>query len=469
MVVAESWKAHGMRKHVAAALVAALFLVVLAADGSIEAAKPRNKTGKTSKAAAAVAAQVASVKTVAVTEGILACQYGHFWVVSDLPEDEARQLVVRLETMVHLISAYWIPDARRRAVVLQKIMIPCIVVKNAGHWPGEILRTLDRDGFASARAGGGLTISQSLYLRGVAVDATSVAYAAAEYGTPKHEAVHALCHLAFATTGPTWYSEGMAEMGKYWREGDSAVNADPRVIEYLCKQSPRKDLREILAPFQATGDCWENYAWRWVLCHLLATNPNYSADFRRLGLLYLDKGRVRVEEAMQEQFWLADFQNVFGSRWREIEFEYNFLVDHLATGLRADLCAWDWRKKFTPCTTSSRTTTVKVLARAGWQPTGLTVAEGQRFDYTTSGTWKTSADVEAVDAGGGEGGRGRLVAVLMKDNRLGKPIELGAEGTLTAPGDGNLYLRCNDAWTELADNSGTVTVRLKLKSQSQNK
>jgi hypothetical protein len=444
-------------RFVALVLTAALLLVAAPGDG-LQAAKPRNKVGKTGKAA-----QLANVKAVSVAEGIIACQYGHFWVVSDLGEDEAKELVVRLETMVQLISEYWVPDARRRAMIFQKIAIPCVVLKKAETWPSEVLRALDREGVISARMGGGVTISQSLYLNRVAVDATAVVYATAEHGTPQHEAVHAFCHLAFATTGPTWYSEGMAEMGQYWREGDHAVNADPRIIEYLRNESPRKSLNEVLAPFQATGDCWQNYAWRWVLCHLLATNPNYSADFRRLGLLYLDKGRIRVEEPMREQFWLADFQNVFGPRWREIEFEYNFLVDHLATGFRDDLCAWDWKKKFMPCTTTSRSITTKIPARGGWQPSGLTLAEGQQYEYTTSGTWKVAANAEALAGDGDQGGQGRLLAVVMKDYRLGKPVELSAEGTLTAPSNGNLYFRCNDKWTELDDNSGAITVRLKYK------
>ena len=31
----------------------------------------------------------------------------------------------------------------------------------------------------------------------------------------------------------------------------------------------------------------------------------------------------------------------------------------------------------------------------------------------------------------------------------------------TAPGDGNLLLRCRDDWHQLADNSGRLTVRMK--------
>jgi hypothetical protein len=38
---------------------------------------------------------------------------------------------------------------------------------------------------------------------------------------------------------------------------------------------------------------------------------------------------------------------------------------------------------------------------------------------------------------------------------------LGVDGTFTAPGDGKLYLRCQDAWNQLADNHGSVKVKIK--------
>jgi len=444
--------------------LAAVSLSLLASPAPHASAAPQARSR--AARAAAKADPAANVQALAVADGIVACQFGHFWVVTDLPEEEARRLVVRLETMVQLISAYWVPDARRRAAVLQKLVIPCLVFKNTGAWPRDVLSKLDADGVLSARSGGGVTVAQALYLGRVAVDATAVVYASAEHGTPQHEAVHAFCQLTFATTGPTWYSEGMAEMGQYWREGDSSVSADPRIIDYLRSEQPKKTLQEVLAPFQPSGDNWQNYAWRWALCHLLATNPNYAADFRRLGLMYLDKGRVHVEEPLREQFWLNDFRGVFGARWREIEFEYRFFLEHVESGFRADLCAWDWRKKFAPCTTATRPVTVKVLARGGWQPSGLSLAEGQQFEYAASGTWKTSAEGPATSADGESEGRGRLEAVLLDGGKLGEPFELRAEGVLNAPAKGNLYLRCRDQWNALDDNSGTITVRFKHRGKS---
>ena len=47
---------------------------------------------------------------------------------------------------------------------------------------------------------------------------------------------------------------------------------------------------------ERTGDSWQNYAWRWALCHLLETNPNYTKKFRPLGLGMLMKQPVSFEQ-----------------------------------------------------------------------------------------------------------------------------------------------------------------------------
>ena len=48
----------------------------------------------------------------------------------------------------------------------------------------------------------------------------------------------------------------------------------------------------------------------------------------------------------------------------------------------------------------------------------------------------------------------------MRDYQLSEPILLGREGTFSAPGDGQLYLRCRDHWGQLGDNDGSVVVAL---------
>src|SRR4029079_2397983 len=131
----------------------------------------------------------------------------------------------------------------------------------------------------------GVTITETLRMSDKSIS-KSVVYAIADHGTPQHEAVHAYCGQTFGNTGPLWYAEGMAEMGQYWRKGDASVHCRGPVIEYLRSTAP-KSIANIVEVGQFTGDPWENYAWRWALCHLLANNSNYRDRFRPMGLAFL--------------------------------------------------------------------------------------------------------------------------------------------------------------------------------------
>ena len=101
------------------------------------------------------------------------------------------------------------------------------------------------------------------------------------------------------------------------------------------------------------------------------------------------------------------------------------------------------------------------MANRGWQPTAAVLVANTQYDYSAIGTWQTSKD-PAVNADGSDKGQGKLVGVLFKDFKLSEPFDLGAKGTFTAPGDGQLYVRCQDSWKEIADNKGQVTFKIKL-------
>ncbi|HEV3021152.1 MAG TPA: hypothetical protein VGX76_01745 [Pirellulales bacterium] len=369
----------------------------------------------------------------------------NFFVHTDLAADDAKQLLERLETMLGLISAYW---ARESSGVIE-----CYVVKDLANWPPG---AIPDEGLPHIRAGAGVTITCTL-TTGASVIARSVVYAVADRGTPQHEAVHAYCGQAFGTAGPVWYAEGMAEMGKYWRKDDKSVQCFDMVIDYLHRSEP-KSLNEIVNGKEFTGDSWQNYAWRWALCHLLANNTNYAAKFRPLGLAFLKKEP-------------ASFEQVYGDMAREIMFEYGFFLRHLEQGYRCDLCSWDWswKKKKKPRALKGTTNvTAKLKADRGWQPAGALVAAGGTYEYKAAGTWRVNKDgIDLTADGADEGVAGRLVAAVLETGdkeqaySLGDEIELGADGTFTAPAAGQLYLRCRDAWGQLADNQGTLTVKLK--------
>lgn len=363
----------------------------------------------------------------------------NFVLHTDLNDKDAEELLERLETMLKLISSYWGQPNRK--------IIECYVVKDLKNWPAN---SFSANGLASIQGRAGVTETRTRF-RGTQFDAKSVVYAIADRGTPQHEAVHAYCGQTFGHTGPLWYSEGMAEMGQYWREGNpAAVNCHEIVVRYIHSVEP-KTLNAIVNGNETTGDSWQNYAWRWALCHLLANNPNYRQRFRPLGLGLLTRKRV-------------SFESTYGSMAQEISFEYKFFLEHFDIGYRADLVFWDWKAKFKhPRTTS--TVAAVIQAQGGWQPTRCIVKEGTEYEYSASGKWKVGKDTELIDADGDKDGKGRLVGIIFDDDSyelVGKPFELGVYGKWTAPVDGQLFVRMNEPWKEIdEDNDGKVSFRIK--------
>lgn len=366
----------------------------------------------------------------------------NFLLHTDLTEDDAKELLVRLENMLKLISTYWGRPNRQ--------VIECYVVKNLANWPDG---SLDARGLQSIQAQAGVTSTRKLQSSTGAFLAKSIVYAVADRGTPQHEAVHAYCGQTFGTTGPTWYSEGMAEMGQYWKENDSSVNCHPGVVEFIHATEP-KSLNSIINGNEMTGDSWQNYAWRWALCHLLATNPNYASKFRPLGISLLTGQK-------------ASFESVYGPSAKEISFEYLFFLKHFDIGFRADLCAWDWKMKFKHLT-GPTPQAAKIKAKGGWQPTGCAVKAGTAYEYLAEGHWKVSKDVDDVTAEGADDGTGKLIGVLFNpdDYELGEPFDLGAFGDWTPDSDGQLFVRCQEPWKEINDeNSGMIALKIKLKGK----
>ena len=355
----------------------------------------------------------------------------HFILYTDISDRSAAVLLAKLERMYGLISKYFGKRPRQG--------IECYVVrrKNLGAWQGKI----PPDGARTIAGGAGLTVSKS---NGRVTK--SIVYSIADHDVVQHESVHAYCAMAFGTTGPVWYSEGMAEMGQYWEEGQLEVNIDSVVIDYLTHAEPKK-LKDIVAAGQITGDSWKAYAWRWALCHLLANNPNYANRFKRLGITLMSRGN-------------DSFDNAFGSIAPLISFEYDQFIENFGNGYRVDLCVWDWNSKPKKLKNKSARTKVEVRAQAGWQATKLTVTKGDSYEFAAQGKWKTDAETE-VDADGNSDGVGALEAVVFNDFSLSKPFTLGKRGSFTGPSDGHLFIRCKDDWTDLSNNDGKLSVFFK--------
>lgn len=357
----------------------------------------------------------------------------NFYIHTDLTAPEAKELLQRLETMLVLIVQYWGRPPNG--------IIECYVIKDLKNWP---LGTLpDEDGRLMVQGGGGVTISQILGDTG-----KSIVYAGADHGTPQHEAVHAYCHQNFGTSGPTWYSEGMAELGQYFRKGDKSVLVHDVVIDYIRKSEP-KSLNSIVNGNERTGDSWQNYAWRWALCHLLETNPNYTKQFRPLGLGILTRKPV-------------SFEQTYGAVADQVSFEYLFFLQHVCNGYRCDLAYWDWSRKFTAMPAGT-TRQARIAANRGYQPIGVLVKPDLEYTITASGVWKPDpTQTKGVTADGDDKGVGKLVGVLFKDFQLSDEFELGADAKFKPPSEGQLHVRCREDWGKIGDNTGTIDLKIVL-------
>src|SRR5688572_7100634 len=75
----------------------------------------------------------------------------NFDVYTDLPPDEAEELLGRLETMLGLVSEYWRAPLKGR--------ITCYVVKDLHNWPAGSIPS--DDGRRQIAAGAGVTILET--------------------------------------------------------------------------------------------------------------------------------------------------------------------------------------------------------------------------------------------------------------------------------------------------------------------
>ena len=126
----------------------------------------------------------------------------HFVLYTDISDRNVAILLSKLETMYQLVGDYY--GKRPRDV------IECFVVRDLQNFDGK----LPRAGLLKIAEGAGVTISQR-----VGNVAKSYVYSCDKQGVVQHEAVHAYCYQTFGDAGPTWYAEGMAEMGQYWKPG----------------------------------------------------------------------------------------------------------------------------------------------------------------------------------------------------------------------------------------------------------
>lgn len=157
----------------------------------------------------------------------------------------------------------------------------------------------------------------------------------------------------------------------------------------------------------------------------------------------------------------GSFERSFRSQQEELEFEFTFFLDHLERGFDVERCCWNWQKKFRE-PTSQRPITSTVRADRGWQPSGTKVIAGGTYQFECTGDWSISADAEEHGAEGNEQESGKLAGCLFDGESLSELFQIDPSMPFVAPAAGQLFLRCEDDWTSLSDNTGQLSVGISL-------
>lgn len=397
--------------------------------------KPKKEKSKTTETSTSVDPKYGKLSTESVAPRIKRSQ--NYILHTDISDRDAQILLDKLEQMLGLVARYY---GRRQPAPAE-----CYVVGDLKSWPNG---QFPEDVREKIESGAGVTKSLTMSTSNSRRTKATV-FSSADHGVVQHEAVHAYCRMAFGSTGPLWYAEGMAEMGQYWKESQRAVNVNPYVIRYFKKKKTKpRSVREILSAKSISSDeTFEEYSWRWALCYLLANNPNYARKFKELGIgLMLNKPGITFEKA-------------YGKVAKQLVFEFKQFIKDVENGYRADLCHWRWNHKFSSIGAKD-VKRVTVQAQAGWQP-AIEVEANEEYAFTAEGTWSIEGTGKKLTAQGDKDKLGRLVGIVFQDYSLSQPIPLGEQGTFRAPTDGQLYVRCEESWARIGDNSGSLNVQFR--------
>ncbi|MGH7139606.1 MAG: hypothetical protein ACREHD_28025, partial [Pirellulales bacterium] len=267
------------------------------------------------------------------------------------------------------------------------------------------------------------------------------------------------------------YMEGLAELLGTHQLVDGKLTlgyfpADPetvpfwgriRLVQDTVRAGQALSIVEVMAyPINAELEN-EAYGWCWAIAAFFDGHPRYRQRFRQL-----------LDEAAGDDF-NRRFAELFADDWPALNIEWQTFIHEVDFGYDLVRNAIEFRAGEPLAETGQ---TVSVAADRGWQSSGVHLQAGMRYQLTASGRYQVAKEPKPwwCEPGGvtiryyrGQP-LGKLLALLVPDdveeNAWPQPVAIGQQGEMVADRGGTLYLRINDLPGELADNAGSLEVRI---------
>jgi hypothetical protein len=278
---------------------------------------------------------------------------------------------------------------------------------------------------------------------------------------------------------PLWYLEGMAELfGTHRLKADGTVEFrvmpdDPRdfvgfgrveMIREEIEEGRARSVADVLGlSVEEFAESRKGpYAWSWAFCKFLDAHPRYGDRFRELS-----------RHLEGEQFNLL-MESAFKTDESILAVEWNHFARTLTYGYDIARSAIVFERG-TPLA-GADPASMELRSDVGWQPSGVWLEAGETYAVAVDGEvilaneprpWISEPQGVSIEYSGGQP-IGRAIAAIQSDQppaadgtgSLLKTIDVGRSLVFTPGVSGTLYLRVNDAWNKLADNSGTYRVTI---------
>ena len=296
-----------------------------------------------------------------------------------------------------------------------------------------------------------------------------------------HEGVHAFMGFVFGAWGPPWYREGTAELlGTHrWQDGRLTLgylpqNADEvsnwRRIFIVRSDFAKKEGKQTQDVFRLAPEEYDEnaaYAWSWAFAAFCENHSRYRTAFRRTAR-YLSRPASDLSKHFLEQIDVTAVRRL-NDDWTDfvanIDFGYDFERTRIDDFIPGKPLPDDGA-------------VVSVHADRGWQNIGVRLEKGQVYELTAEGRFQLGqtpkiwwSEPNGITVRYHRGVPiGTLLATLLPDQSesangvgvgLATPKIIGVGQTWNVENSGTLFLRINDFASELSDNDGIATVRIR--------